>query len=77
MPRAILSRTSTNAYSVNNVTARKNTDGSVAVQYGGYDGKVPNCSPTMPRWNYTVPLFCPRAEVLNGTWKFRQAQRVN
>ena len=66
-----------NAYSVNNITAWKNTDGSAAVQFGGCDGKIPNCLPTMPDWNYMVRLFRPRAEVLNGTCKFPKAQRVN
>jgi len=32
-----------NAYSVNNITAKKNADGSVAVQFGGCDGKNLNC----------------------------------
>src|SRR6516162_8522505 len=59
-----------NAYSLNNVTAKKDTDGSVTVQFGGCDGKTLNCLPTMPGWNYMVRLFRPRTEVLNGTWKF-------
>jgi hypothetical protein len=66
-----------NAYSVNNITARKNANGSVAVQFGSCDGKIPNCLPTMPGWNYLVRLFRPRTEVLNGTWKFPEAHRVN
>src|SRR6266404_159077 len=66
-----------NAYSVNNITAKKNADGSVAVQFGGCDGKISNCLPTMPGWNYMVRLFLPRAEVLNGKWKFPEAQLVN
>ena len=66
-----------NAYSVNNITAKKNADGSVAVQFGGCDGKISNCLPTMPGWNYMVRLYRPRAEALNGTWKFPEAQRVN
>jgi len=66
-----------NAYSVNNITAKKNADGSVAVQFGGCDGKILNCLPTMPGWNYMVRLFRPRAEVLNGSWKFPDAQLVN
>ena len=65
------------AYSVNNITAKKNVDGSVAVQFGGCDGKIPNCLPTMPGWNYMVRLFRPRTEVLNGTWKFPNGQLVN
>jgi len=28
----------------------------------------------MPGWNYTVRLYRPRAEILNGTWKFAEAQ---
>ena len=45
------------AYSLNNVTAKKSADGSVEIQFGGYDGKVPNCLPIMPGWNYTVRLY--------------------
>jgi hypothetical protein len=66
-----------NAYSLNNITAKKNADGSVAVQFGGCDGKVPNCLPTMEGWNYMVRFYRPRTEVLSGTWKFPNAQRVN
>jgi hypothetical protein len=62
------------AYSVNNLTAKKSADGSVAVQFGGCDGKIPNCLPTVPGWNYMVRLYRPRVEILNGTWKFPEAQ---
>jgi hypothetical protein len=65
------------AYSVNNITAKKNADGSVTVQFGGCDGKIPNCLPTMPGWNYMVRLYRPRAEALNGIWKFPEARLVN
>ena len=58
------------AYSVNSITGRKNADGSVTVQFGGCDVKVPNCLPIMNGWNYTVRLYRPRAEILDGTWKF-------
>src|SRR5262249_679027 len=40
------------AYALNNITAKKNADGSVAVQFGGCDGKLANCLPVMPGWNY-------------------------
>ena len=59
-----------NAYSLNNVTAKKDPDGAITIQFGGCDGKIPNCLPIMPGWNYTVRLYRPRAEILNGTWKF-------
>jgi len=63
-----------NAYSINNITAQKGADGSVAVQFGGCDGKVVNCLPIMPGWNYMVRLYRPRTEILNGTWKFPEAE---
>ncbi|CAN7673933.1 DUF1254 domain-containing protein [Mesorhizobium sp. LjRoot246] len=66
-----------NAYSLNNLTATKGSDGSVDVQFGGCDGKVPNCLPIDAGWNYMVRLYRPRPEVLNGTWKFPEAQPVN
>lgn len=59
-----------NAYSVNSVTAKKSDDGSVAIQFGGCDGKVANCLPIMKGWNYTVRLYRPRAEILDGSWSF-------
>jgi hypothetical protein len=65
------------AYTVNNTTAKKSPDGSVAVQFGGCDGKIPNCLPIMKGWNYMVRLYRPRAEILNGTWKIPEAQPVN
>lgn len=66
-----------NAYSLNNITAKKSGDGSVDVQFGGCDRKVPNCLPIMAGWNYTVRLYRPRAEILNGRWKFPEPQPVN
>jgi hypothetical protein len=65
-----------NAYSVNNITAKKGADGSVAVHFGGCDGEIPNCLPIMKGWNYTVRLFRPRPEILDGTWKFPEASVV-
>lgn len=66
-----------NAYSLNNITAKKDPDGAVTIQFGGCDGKIPNCLPIMPDWNYTVRLYRPRAEILHGTWKFPEPQAVN
>ena len=39
-----------NAYTLNNITAKKSDDGSVAVQFGGCDGKIPNCLPIVSGW---------------------------
>ena len=66
-----------NAYNVNSVTAKRSTDGAVVVQFGGCDGKIPNCLPIMAGWNYLVRLYRPRAEILDGTWKFPEAQPLN
>jgi hypothetical protein len=62
------------AYTLNNITAKKSADGSVAVQFGGCDGKIRNCLPIMPGWNYLVRLYRPRAEVLSGRWAFPQPE---
>ena len=64
------------AYSINNITGKKSADGSIAIQFGGCDGKIPNCLPIMKGWNYTVRLYRPRAEILNGKWKFPEPQPV-
>jgi hypothetical protein len=66
-----------NAYTLNNITAKKGDNGSVAVQFGGCDGRVPNCLPIVAGWNYMVRLYRPRPEILNGTWKFPEAQPAN
>lgn len=62
-----------NAYSLNNLTAKKADDGSVHIQFGGCEGQVPNCLPITPGWNYMVRLYRPRAEILDGKWKFPEA----
>jgi hypothetical protein len=63
-----------NAYTLNNVVARKGADGSVTMQFGGCNGAVPNCLPIMKGWNYMVRLYRPRPEILNGTWTFPAAK---
>jgi len=65
------------AYSLNSITAKRGADGSAAIQFGGCDGKISNCLPTMKDWNYMVRLYRPRDEILNGRWKFPEAQAVN
>ena len=57
------------AYSLSNIVAKKGADGSIAVQFGGCDGKISNCLPIMKDWNYTGRLYRPRAEVSSGTGK--------
>lgn len=55
------------AYSVNNITAARNHDGSVTVRFGG-EGE--NSLPITEGWNYLVRLYRPRPEVLSGDWTF-------
>lgn len=64
-------------YNLNNLTAKKEADGSVKVQFGGCDGKVPNCLPIMDKWNYMVRLYMPSPAVVSGEWKFPEAQAAN
>ncbi|MCX5578575.1 DUF1254 domain-containing protein [Kaistia terrae] len=66
-----------NAYSLNDITAKKSADGSVAIQFGGCDGKVVNCLPTVAGWNYMVRLYRPHSEILAGKWTFPEAQPQN
>ncbi|HEU4635181.1 MAG TPA: DUF1254 domain-containing protein [Edaphobacter sp.] len=63
-----------NAYTLNNITAKKSADGSITIQFGGCDGKIPNCLPVPKDWNYMVRLYRPRPEILTGKWKFPEAQ---
>ena len=63
-----------NAYSLNNLTAKAGDDGSFAIQFGGCDGKIANCLPTPPGWNYLVRLYRPKPEILNGAWSFPEPQ---
>jgi hypothetical protein len=62
------------AYTVNNLTAVKDVDGAVTVQFGGYDGKTPNCLPICKGWSYMVRLYRPRPEILRSKWTFPIAQ---
>lgn len=65
------------AYTINSITGKKAADGSTTVQFGGCDGKIPNCIPIVKGWNYTVRLYRPRPEILDGTWKFPKAEPVS
>jgi hypothetical protein len=62
------------AYTINNPTAKKSADGLIAIQFGGCDGKILNGLPISKGWNYTVRLYRPRLEILNGKWKFPEPE---
>lgn len=57
------------AYSVNSVSGSKNPDGSITVTFGG-DAIDLNPLPVQDGWNYTVRMYRPRPEILDGTWRF-------
>lgn len=61
------------AYTLNNLTAAKNGDGSITVHFGGCDATAANCLPITAGWNYMVRLYRPRPEVQNGEWAFPAA----
>ena len=69
-------KNSENAYTLNSITAKKEADGSIIIHFGGCDGKSLNCLPITKGWNYTVRLYRPRKEILEGKWKFPEAMRV-
>jgi hypothetical protein len=64
-----------NAYSVNNISGTPNKDGSYTIHFGG-DPKNVNYLPVMEGWNYTVRLYQPRKEILDGTWVFPSVKKV-
>ncbi|MGB5660728.1 MAG: DUF1214 domain-containing protein [Thermoanaerobaculia bacterium] len=63
------------AYSFNNVTAKKDKDGSVTIHFGG-DPEADNFLPIVPGWNYIVRMYKPGPEILNGSWTFPEAVAV-
>jgi len=56
------------------VSAKKEADGSVTIQFGRCDHSALNCIPITPGWNYWMRLYRLRQEILDGTWKFPEAQ---
>ena len=72
-----LAKNPQDAYSFNNVTAqqgsrRQHDDPVRRLRRFG----VPNCLPITPGWNYTVRLYRPQQEILDGSWVFPEAQPV-
>ena len=65
------------AYSVNSVAAERNADGSVTVHLGECGDGRSNCLPVTKGWNYTVRMYRPGHEVLDGSWTFPAAQKLN
>ena len=64
-----------NAYSMNNISGSPNKDGSFTIHFGG-DPKSVNYLHIREGWNYTVRLYQPRKEILDGTWVFPSVKKV-
>jgi hypothetical protein len=62
--------------SVNSLTAVREPDGTVIVHLGGCGDGRSNCLRIMDGWNYTVRLYRPRKEILDGTWTFPTVEAV-
>ena len=59
-----------NAYSLNNLTAKPNSDGSYTLRFGGCTASTENCLPIMKGWNYAVRMYEPGKAIVDGSWKF-------
>lgn len=66
-----------NAYSLNNITARRDDSGAITIQFGGCDTATANCLPITAGWNYLVRLYRPQQRILDGQWTFPEAQPVS
>jgi hypothetical protein len=64
-----------NRNSYNNTSATPNEDGSYTIHFGG-DPKAINYLPITEGWNYTVRLYQPRKEILDGSWTFPKIEPV-
>jgi hypothetical protein len=60
-------------YLINDRNATKDSDGTITIHFGG-DPNLPNHLYIMDGWNYTVRLYRPRKEILDGSWTFPQAK---
>jgi len=60
-------------YSYNNVTAKKDADGSITINFGGGANAINNL-PITPGWSYVVRMYQPRREIIDGSWTFPRAQ---
>jgi hypothetical protein len=74
--KGFMEKNDLNAYSVNNVTAKKNADGTATIHFGG-DPTALNYLPITPGWNYIVRMYRPRQEIIDGFWTFPRPKMVD
>ena len=63
-------------YNINSVSGERNDDDSMTVHLGGCEDGRANCVPLTDGWNYTVRLYRPSPEVIDGSWSFPLAVPV-
>jgi hypothetical protein len=68
--KGYLDATATHLTSVNSITATKDGNGTITVNFGASDQDKPNYLSIGEGWNYLVRLYRPRPEVLDGKWSF-------
>ncbi len=56
-------------YSINNLSAKPDKDGSYTINFGG-DSSLNNFLPITEGWNYVIRMYRPRQEVIDGSWRF-------
>lgn len=61
--------------SFNQSSAKPNEDGSYTIRFGG-DPKLENYLPITKGWNYTIRMYQPRKEILDGSWTFPKIKPV-
>lgn len=60
-----------NAYTVNNVTGKKNEDGSTTIFLGACEDEEYNCLPFSGEENYYIwRLYAPKQIAIDGKWDF-------
>lgn len=57
-----------NAYTFNSVTAKRNSDETVTIQFGGDASDATNYLPITPGWNYVVRCYMPGWQIIEGNW---------
>jgi hypothetical protein len=65
------------SYSINNITAKPNVDGSFNIRFGGCAKGTANCLVIPSGWNYVVRLYRPRQEIIDGNWKFPEPRPIH
>ncbi|MEP5322270.1 DUF1214 domain-containing protein, partial [Marinobacter alexandrii] len=59
-----------NTYSINNVIAEPNKDGSYTINFGEHKNGRKNFLPIMEGWTYVARLYLPSVDVQEGRWVF-------